>query len=122
MAAVTLDAEAPGKSALRPVLVQAPRVIKFVTGTFAFDSSYPTGGESISDIFDQFNNVSGTSQLLGVLFESAGGYTFGVDYSGKKVLAYWVDTSTDGAAQAEVVDTTNLATLTAVRFIAWGYR
>lgn len=97
------------------VAAMGDKVMNFVTGTIDFDSSYPTGGEDISGIFDQFSNC------LGIVFESKDGYTFSADYSGQKVLAYWVDTSTDGAAQAQVVDTTDLSSITGVRFLAWGY-
>ena len=48
------------------------------------------------------------------------GYTFEMDYTNKKILVYWVDTTVDGAAQAQVADTTDLAALTGVRVVARG--
>jgi hypothetical protein len=45
-----------------------------------------------------------------VLGASTTGIVPAFDKTNKKVMAFWVDTSTDGAALAEVVDTTNIAT------------
>lgn len=42
------------------------------------------------------------------------GYVFAYDIANQVLLAYWVDTSTDGAAMAAVVDNTNLSGLTIV--------
>lgn len=122
MATVTLDGVGPGRASRRPVVAQAARTLKFVTGTFAFDSSYPTGGEDITEIFDCFK------ELLGIQFSDEGApitanakivNSFPVDYAGKKVLAFGDDTTT--GVPAEVAATTNLSTLTGVRFVAWGY-
>jgi hypothetical protein len=85
-------------------------------GTIAFDSSYPTGGEAVSAVDLGF--PSGTT-VHAVIFDNAGGYSFAYDHANAKVKAFWVDTTTDGAALAEVADTTSLATVTA-RFIAVG--
>lgn len=85
-----------------------------VTGTFAFDSSYPTGGEDISAIWDAFPGGSVNT----ILFEQpniAAARTVGVDTSGKKLLAY-----TDGLV-TQCTATTNLSAITSLRFIAVGY-
>lgn len=106
----------PGIAGTRPMYAASGgRGLKVVTGTIAFDASYPTGGEASTAISGHF------TELLGVIFESKSGYTFEYNYDDNKVLAYWVDTSTDGAAQAEVADTTDLSAVTDVRFFAWGY-
>lgn len=87
---------------------------KEVVATVAFDSSYPTGGESLTPAslgFQAFDFVT---------FDHNSGYSFSYDHTNSKVLAYWVDTTTDGAALAEVTDTTSLATVTA-RMRAIGY-
>lgn len=120
MATTTYDAgTGPGAGASRPVYSQSGgRALKFVTGTFAFDSSYPTGGESITGIAGQFQ------EMLGCIFQSRLGYTFGVDYTAgaQKVLAYYsdYDAVADGAL-IQVPDTTDLSTVTGVRFIAYGF-
>lgn len=112
MAAVTLHAASPAKGAFRPAYANGHH--KTVSGTLAFDDSYPTGGESIADITGQFRTCQG------IVFQPKAGYTFDADIANNKVIAYWVDTSTDGAAQAEVTDETDLSALTAVPFLAWG--
>lgn len=104
----------PGGSRTQPTFANNKGPMKFVTGTFAFDSSYPTGGEAFTELADKF------ATLQGVVFESKGGYTFTFDYTNEKVLAYWVDTTVDGAAQAQVANTTDLSAVTGVRFLAWG--
>jgi hypothetical protein len=89
--------------------------LKILTGSVAFDSSYPTGGESM-DISDMFTS------LKAVFFESKGGYVFEYDYGNKKVKAMMGDndSATDGP-MVEVTDKTNLSALTAVKFLAVGY-
>ena len=117
MATVTFDAAGPGKAGKRPLFVKSPRPVHIVTGTFDFDSSYPTGGEDISSIADAFGT------MLGCIFESKGGYTFSVDYTAnaEKVLAYYGNYDAADGVLIEVPGSTSLATVTGVRFIAWGY-
>lgn len=107
----------PGIAGTRPVYAASGgRGLKFVTGTIAFDASYPTGGEATTDISGHF------TELLGVIFESKSGYTFSYDYTNNKVLAYVGDNDAvaDGP-QAQVADTTDLSAVTGVRFLAFGY-
>jgi hypothetical protein len=131
------------------------------TGTLAFDSSYPTGGEAI--------NASANERFEMVIAQPTGGYSFSWDAANQKMkvfqtgshthdlfikggqaaastsaTAYYatdifgkeavtdktilgVDSATKGGvvsavarAQAEVADTTSLAALTDVPFIAVG--
>lgn len=89
--------------------------LKILTGSVAFDSSYPTGGEAM-DISAMFNS------LKIVLFESKAGYVFEYDYANKKVKAMMGNN--DGTADGplvEVADKTDLSALTAVKFLAVGY-
>lgn len=89
--------------------------LKILTGSIAFDSSYPTGGEAM-DISDMFTD------LKAVFFESKRGYVFEYDYDNKKVKAMMGNN--DGAADGplvEVADKTDLSALTAVKFLAVGY-
>src|SRR5688500_14893048 len=110
------DVGTVGAGRTAPVFANSKKPLKFVTGTIAFDTSYPTGGESFTSIGDKF--AGGVPQ--GIIFESKGGYTFSYDYTNEKVIAYWVDTTVDGAAQAQVANTTDLSSITGVRFLAWG--
>lgn len=113
MAAVTLNQQTPAKGAFRPAFANGHH--KTVSGTFAFDASYPTGGESISDITAQFRTCQG------IVFQPKGGYVFDADISNNKVIAYRADY--DAAADGPLVqvpNTTDLSALTAVPFFAWG--
>lgn len=83
--------------------------VRVVTGTLAFDSSYPTGGEAITP-----STAFGLSEVHGVLFGNQGGYTFAYDYVNNKVLAYTT-------AGTEVVNATDLSALNNVKFIALGW-
>jgi hypothetical protein len=89
--------------------------LRVVTGTIAFDSSYPTGGESLTPANMALSRV----QSVSILPKS--GYVFEYDYTNSKVLAYYADYDAvaDGAL-IQVPDTTNLSTLTGVRFNAIG--
>lgn len=142
-----------------------------VQGTIAFDSSYPTGGETLLPA------SIGLAVIETMDISPKAGYTFVYDYTNKKVLVYEAgagaaahthdlkiiggqaatttnelghyatdilgkEAATDatiagadsatkggvltsgsigGGALAEVSASTNLATLTGVRFRAWGY-
>lgn len=81
----------------------------------AFDDAYPTGGEAVTP------GDVGLTRIDDAIISPEGGFTFEWDTTNSKILAYWVDTSTDGAAMAEVVDTTDInANLTAVLGIFFG--
>lgn len=87
MATITPSGVAPGRGGMSPLFARGGQRLSVLFGTMDFDSSYPTGGESISDIFDQFKLESGNTNVY-IFFSPAGGYVFGVDYSAKKVLVY----------------------------------
>ena len=83
-------------------------------GTVTFDSSYPTGGESFApaDIgFIVFDRVE---------VDSTDGFVFEYDAANEKIIAYWVDTTTDGAAMAEVAAATDLSAAVA-NVTVYGY-
>ena len=83
---------------------------------FDFDSSYPTGGESLTDANCGLND---DGYFVFPLPKS--GYLFEHDRSGQKLKAYYFDynNASDGAA-IEVPDQTNLSTLTGVQVLAIG--
>lgn len=84
----------------------------------AFDSSYPTGGESLTKADMQFPDGVTVDQ---VQLSGLGGYTASYDYTNQKIIVYNTDRAS-AAAQAgqEVANTTNLSALTDVRIEAWG--
>lgn len=83
--------------------------------TLGFDDAYPTGGEAVAA------GTVGLTRIDDAIIAPAAGFTFEWDRANGKIKAFWVDTSTDGAAMAEVVDTTDInANLTAVLGIFFG--
>lgn len=72
-----------------------------------FDTSYPTGGEALvpADV--------GFDSILQVSVDPTAGFVFTYDYVAETLQAFWVDTTVDGAAMAEVPDTHNLSAVTA---------
>src|SRR5688500_12362976 len=82
-------------------------------GTLSWDDSYPTGGESF--------NVTGNEKFSTVIFGHKGGYTFEWDEANQKVIAYYVDNDAGAdSAQIQVPNTTDLAAVTGVKFLAIG--
>lgn len=76
-----------------------------------FDSSYPTGGETL-DLRPFF------STLLMVMIEPVGAnYKFVYDYTNRKVIAY-IEDGTSGV-HAEVANNTDLSAIS-TSFAAWG--
>lgn len=114
MAVLTFDSgTGPGSGRTTPVFSNAGKPLRVVTGSVAFDNSYPTGGEDIASIFAKFGVVKA------ILFEhplgSAGtGKLVVVDYTGKKALLHTM-------AAAEVVNASDQSGAAACRFVAWGY-
>lgn len=87
---------------------------KAVTADITFDSSYATGGEAIS-----LGDLGLTAaDFFGIL--PSAGYVPEYIASSGKIKVYWVDTSTDGAAMAEVASTTDLSAVT-FRARVYGY-
>jgi hypothetical protein len=78
-----------------------------------FDSSYPTGGEASAP------SAYGLTDIICLIPLTASGYTPEYDDTNSKIKMYWVDTTVDGAALAEVANTTNLSAVT-VRFFVLG--
>ena len=75
-----------------------------------FDSSYPTGGESISTIFDDFKEV------LCITVEPRGSRLFEIDYTAdaEKIKLYT-------AVGTEATNASNQSTITDVRLRVSGY-
>lgn len=80
---------------------------RFSRGTIAFDSSYPTGGESFTAADIALKNIDFID------ITAKGGYVFEFDYTNNKIIVY-------SGALAQVADTTDLSALTGVRFLALG--
>jgi hypothetical protein len=85
------------------------------TGQFSFDSSYPAGGEDISDIFNQFSSLLGMHVAQPIQAGAQTGKFVSVDYTNKKLKLF-----TNAAPFAEVADTSDQSLIVNLRFIAWG--
>ena len=124
-----------------PACERLTRSLGILSGTIAFDSSYPTGGESLSDISKYFKT------LLFCFVEATSGYFFTFDKTNNKVKAYAPVNVVAGSgtadanntlikagatigvagtgtayqsAGAEVLNTADLSGITAARFLAIG--
>jgi hypothetical protein len=84
----------------------APPMLDHITrtGVIDFDSSYPTGGESLTATMLQLD------EILFVSVQPANGRIFQYDYANSKLLAYFVDsgTASDGPL-TELADGTDLS-------------
>ena len=88
---------------------------RVVIADLAFDSSYPTGGESV------LPGLLGMQTIDFLLAEPAGGYSFEYHHTNQKLLARQGDNTNAAAAPSvEVPDTTDLSAVTGVRVIAIG--
>ena len=89
--------------------------LKFGFGTFAMDSEYATGGESLTI----FNNTEC------VICQPRGGYVFDYDITNSKMIAYEANDGTVAAstqsALKQVASSTDLGALSDVPFIAIGW-
>jgi hypothetical protein len=81
-----------------------------LTATVAFDDSYPTGGEDLSALLDEFD---ASYTILAVQAEPVATYYFGWDRATNKLKAY---TAADGN---EVGNGTDLAAVTGVLLTVW---
>ena len=65
-----------------------------VKGTIAFDSSYPTGGESL------LPSQIGLAVIDSIDIDAKGGYSFSYDYTNQKLLAYLTPGFTPGGSNS----------------------
>jgi hypothetical protein len=115
LATLTPIAASPGAGGKRPVQNLGPRVLVFAEYTFAFDSSYVTGGEDISAIWNDFKEV------LAVIvdappFVAATGKNVRIDKTAKKAMLY-----DNAAVPAQVASASDQSTVTGITLIAIGY-
>lgn len=112
MATLNIDADNAGMNDVRAVGMQ----LKVLTGTFDFDSSYPTDGEDF-DVSSYF-----PKGVIAVIVPSKDGYVFEYDKDDEKIKAYYADydAGSDGAL-IEVADEEDLSSVTGVSFVALGY-
>jgi hypothetical protein len=81
--------------------------IRLRTSVLTPDNSWLAIGEAVDP------DDLGFSVILGVIcLANGGGYVWTWDPDAKTIMAFWVDTTVDGAAMAAVVDTTDLSAVT----------
>jgi hypothetical protein len=102
----------PGRAAFGEPLWNASRRVKIISGTFTLDNSYPTGGWDISAAL--FFDTTPLKKLLGIIVPATNGYTFVVDQTNKKLMAYT-------SAGVQTTAATDLSALPKVPFLAWGF-
>jgi hypothetical protein len=113
MATITWDQKASGRGGVGgPLFGGGIRKIK--TGTFDFDASYPTGGESIADIFAAFKSVKGV-WMESPLASAGTGKHVVIDLTNQKALLY-----TNAATPAEVANASDQSGATGLSWLAWG--
>ncbi len=117
MATLALLADGPGKGSRGKVRGAGSRTIDIAVYTLTLDSSYPTGGESLADIFTDFKTVLG-------IFPSHNEDTvadvryYVPDLTNQKLLAF---KTISAGANAEVADTNSLAGII-VTLLVVGYK
>lgn len=91
-----------------PIFGGSTRVQQIRSYTFDFDNSYPTGGESISAIWNDLRTVNQ------IFVSTIANRIPVVDYSGKKLKLYT-------ALGTEASDTSDQSSITGVKLTAIGY-
>jgi len=111
MASVTPSTRQGGGYTL---LGQTANNLSFQVGTLAMDSSYNYGGDAIT--------ITGFSTILGAAIGTRSGYVFEYDVTNAKVIAYGASSgATAPRALTQIATATNLAALSQVPYIAWGF-
>lgn len=104
-------------SFVQPLANDRTNVGKVVVVDITLDSSYADDGESFDPTTLGFSEVWYANIVQKAPVGTAAGlYVFQWDYTNKKIVAYWVDTSVDGAALAEVTAATDLSAVTVRAF------
>ncbi len=99
-----------GKS--RPVSsIGGARPLTLISGKLTFDTSYPTGGEDISEIWNFFNKLGGIVCDIPNVTQKI----VRIDYTNKKALVF-----IEGAAIFAEAGAATDQSAVVVRFMAWG--
>lgn len=106
----------PGSGGSSRNVMSKSKNLKIVTGSVSFDSSYPTGGEDLADIWSQFKG----GLLQSIIFDQplSGAQTgkfAKVDKTTKKILLY-----TNASPAVEVANASDQSAIAALDFIAVG--
>lgn len=117
MATITYDQDTPGRGGSGPPVMAGGAKIKLVTGIFAFDSSYPTGGEDLADIASYFrgNAWSGLIMEQPIIAGAQTGKFVKINHTTKKAQLF-----TNASPFAEVANASDQSAIAGLRWFAWG--
>lgn len=85
----------------------------FISGTIAFDNSYPDNGELATDITNKFKTCNR------IVFDNFLGYLFQWDKTNKKIIVYQTADAVAGTRNA-VANAADISAITGLNFIAYG--
>jgi hypothetical protein len=87
-----------------PIFGGGSKVTQIRTYSFDFDNSYPTGGESISDIWTKDFGTVLQIFVNGALPDATNGRFIKVDYTNKKLMVYTaLDTQAAGSSDQSAI-------------------
>ncbi len=115
MAVITEIAALPGRGSKRPALFGGSRTLVMRSYTFDFDASYPTGGEDITAVFNDFQEVIAVIPVMPA-YTAATGKELRVDHTNKKLMLF-----DNAAAPAQVANLSDQSTITGVKLLVIGY-
>jgi hypothetical protein len=84
------------------------------TGTVAFDSSYPTGGEAVTFSIP-------VASIRSVYFEPYGGRLYTYERATEKIKAWFTRGGTASGVFAEVSNTSDLSAMSNVPYVMFGF-
>lgn len=113
MATIAYNGSGAGKSVVR---AQTGRTTTINHGTFSFDSSYPTGGEDISDIFNQHTECFFVIMEQPIQAGAQTGKFLKVDHTNKKVQLF-----TNAAPFAEIANASDQSLITGLKWVSVGF-
>lgn len=117
MAVITYDTDGPGKGGFGPVFSDGAGRKKIVTGHIAFDSSYPTGGEDLTEAFNLLRGGVARAAFVDQPIQTGAqtGKFAKINRTTKKIQLF-----TNASPYAEVANASDQSLLTDVAFMLIG--
>ena len=117
MAVITYDVDAPGRGGKAPIFGLGAGRQVIITGHIAFDSSYPTGGEDLSEAFAFLRGGVGQGAVIEQPIQAGAqtGKFARINRATKKVQLF-----TNASPFAEVANASDQSLITDLAFMVWG--
>lgn len=118
MATITYDVDAPGRGGQgAPIFGIGSGRQRVVTGHIAFDNSYPTGGEDLTEAFALLRGGVGQGAIIEQPIQAGAqtGKFARINRSTKKVQLF-----TNASPFAEVANASDQSLITDLAFMIWG--